>query len=326
MSRSKINKSQNESRNYNSYTNSDFEKKIANSDQINFEHLIKVSLYKTFHGLGFTIIGANEKNKDFLQIKHIVPDGAAAKDGRLKQGDVLVYVNEQCVLGFSHQDVVEIFKSISIGNWVELSVYRGHPLSIDVNDPNIKIMPLAAIGNKKNSPQAPLVSFDSSNDVDFYDEIFIRIIKGSNGFGFTIAEDLDSNYQKIKQIVNKERCVSLNENDVLIEINGVDLNGMGHNQVVEILKGCICEQETIFKIKRKQTNLSKSTPNSLSTLGYHINDSNEYNPARAKGDCLVFFMTIKIIVKIKYVKNIYDLCNLFRSRANKIKKRNEQSI
>lgn len=71
---------------------------------------IKTSLLKTAHGFGFTIIGANETSEDFLQIKFIVPDGAADRDGLLRQGDVLVYVNNECVLGYTHQDVVEIFQ------------------------------------------------------------------------------------------------------------------------------------------------------------------------------------------------------------------------
>ena len=108
---------------------------------------IKTSLLKTPHGFGFTIIGANETSEDFLQIKYIVPDGAAKRDNRLRQGDVLVYVNNECVLGYTHQDVVEIFQSIPVGHFVELTVCRGYPLSIDPNDPNIEIMPLAAINN-----------------------------------------------------------------------------------------------------------------------------------------------------------------------------------
>jgi hypothetical protein len=108
---------------------------------------IKTALLKTPHGFGFTIIGANETSEDFLQIKYIVPDGAASKDGKLLHGDVLVYVNNECVLGYTHQDVVEIFQSIPVGNYVNLTVCRGYPLSIDPNDPNIEIMPLAAINN-----------------------------------------------------------------------------------------------------------------------------------------------------------------------------------
>ena len=147
-------------------------------------------------------------------------------------------------------------------------------------------MPLAAISNKNSSDnncktlfgRAPIVSFDSVNDVSknseyHEEEMYIGIIKGANGFGFTIAEDLDSNYQKIKQIVNKERCVDLMENDVLVEINNVDLNGMNHNQVVEILKNCVCEQETIFKLKRKIHKQMKNC--SHSTTMQKINDNSK---------------------------------------------------
>ncbi len=113
----------------------------------------KTSLLKTAHGFGFTIIGANETSEDFLQIKFVVPDGAADRDGCLRQGDVLVYVNSECVLGYTHQDVVEIFQSIPVGNSVELTVCRGYPLSIDPNDPNIEMVPLAAINNPNQPPE-----------------------------------------------------------------------------------------------------------------------------------------------------------------------------
>lgn len=80
-----------------------------NPDELRGE-FIKTSLLKSSHGFGFTIIGANETSEDFLQIKYIVPDGAADRDRLLRQGDVLVYVNNECVLGYTHQDVVEIFQ------------------------------------------------------------------------------------------------------------------------------------------------------------------------------------------------------------------------
>ncbi|CAF5146562.1 unnamed protein product, partial [Rotaria socialis] len=56
-------------------------------------------------------IGGNEKGEHFLQIKDILPDGPAARDGKLRRGDILVYVNDTNVLGFSHTDVVRIFQS-----------------------------------------------------------------------------------------------------------------------------------------------------------------------------------------------------------------------
>ena len=247
---------------------------------------LKTALLKTSQGFGFTIIGANETSEDFLQIKYIVPEGAAARDNRLKQGDVLVYVNNECVLGYTHQDVVEIFQSIPIGQSVELTVCRGYPLSIDPNDPNIEIMPLAAINNphnsnnSNNSNQAPLASVDemtastsvgaatataiqeatannyfideSEYYLEEYDELYAPIVKGPKGFGFTIADDSQMNHQKVKQILDRDRCCHLLENDILLEINGIDLRSLGHMQVVEVLKECIRGKETIIKLKRRK--------------------------------------------------------------------------
>ena len=57
-------------------------------------------------GLGFTIVGGDDNVEEFLQIKSVVPNGPAWLDGNLKTGDVLVYVNDTCVLGFTHHDMV----------------------------------------------------------------------------------------------------------------------------------------------------------------------------------------------------------------------------
>lgn len=51
--------------------------------------LISCSLQKSQHGFGFTIIGGNEKGEHFLQIKDILPDGPAARDGRLRRGNFI---------------------------------------------------------------------------------------------------------------------------------------------------------------------------------------------------------------------------------------------
>ena len=56
----------------------------------------------------------------------------------------------------------------------------------------------------------------------------------------------------MKQILDKERCVLLRENDILLEINNTDLRQMSHNQVVELLKDCVKGQETIIKLKRRK--------------------------------------------------------------------------
>ena len=260
----------------------------------------KTALLKTLHGFGFTIIGANETSEDFLQIKFVVPDGAADRDGCLRQGDVLVYVNNECVLGYTHQDVVEIFQSIPVGNTVELTVCRGYPLSIDPNDPNIEMVPLAAINNPNRPTPAPLASADEltassmnnsqlhlqkNNDQDGqdndyyceeYEEMFAAIVKGPNGFGFTIADDAQMNHQKVKQILDRDRCVNLLENDILLEINGVQLRNYSHNEVVDVLKECEKGKETIIKLKRRKYSISMPAKSSTANLN---SQTNGYSPS-----------------------------------------------
>lgn len=42
--------------------------------------------------------------------------------------DILVYINDTCVLGFSHKEVVEMLKAIPVGHTVDVVVRRGYPM------------------------------------------------------------------------------------------------------------------------------------------------------------------------------------------------------
>lgn len=63
----------------------------------------------------------------------------------LFSGDVLVYVNDTCVLGFTHNEMVNVFKSINTGDTVSLEVCRGYPLPFDPNDPNTEVVTTIAV-------------------------------------------------------------------------------------------------------------------------------------------------------------------------------------
>ena len=106
---------------------------------------LQAKLVKSTKGLGFTIVGGDDSEEEFLQIKSVVPNGPAWLDGKLKTGDVLVYVNAQCVLGFTHHDMVTMFQSIGPGEVVALDVCRGYPLPFDPDDPNTEIVTTVAV-------------------------------------------------------------------------------------------------------------------------------------------------------------------------------------
>uniref|UniRef100_A0A3P8V3G8 Membrane-associated guanylate kinase, WW and PDZ domain-containing protein 1 n=1 Tax=Cynoglossus semilaevis TaxID=244447 RepID=A0A3P8V3G8_CYNSE len=110
---------------------------------------INTKLKKSRRGFGFTVVGGDEPD-EFLQIKSLVLDGPAALDGKMETGDVIVSVNDTCVLGYTHAQVVKIFQSIPIGSMVNLELCRGYPLPFDPDDPNTSLVTSVAILENKD--------------------------------------------------------------------------------------------------------------------------------------------------------------------------------
>lgn len=52
---------------------------------------ICTTLIKSNRGLGFTIVGGDDSEEEFLQIKSVVPHGPAWVDGRLQTGNSSSY-------------------------------------------------------------------------------------------------------------------------------------------------------------------------------------------------------------------------------------------
>ena len=69
-----------------------------------------------------------------------------------------MYVMDQCVLGYTHHDMVNMFQSIAPGQAVALEVCRGYPLPFDPNDPNTEIVTTVAVA------QQPDVGLSNNNN------------------------------------------------------------------------------------------------------------------------------------------------------------------
>ena len=52
----------------------------------------KTVLAKSPRGFGFTIVGGDDTDEEFLQIKNVVPQGPAFADGLLKTGEIILNV------------------------------------------------------------------------------------------------------------------------------------------------------------------------------------------------------------------------------------------
>lgn len=210
-------------------------------------------------------------------------------------GDVIVYINDICVLGHTHAEVVKVFQSVPIGQCVNLVLCRGYLLPFDPDDPSNSMVPPITmvdrqpvqINGRNNSDTCvefgsrtsrsapdisdrhlhsfnplstegqmdgtlPAVQEDSismaSSGATQSEFMTIAIVKGAQGFGFTIADS--SIGQRVKQILDVQGCGGLNEGDLIVEINQQNAQNVGHVQVVEILKECPVGVETTLVIQR----------------------------------------------------------------------------
>ncbi|XP_007951391.1 PDZ domain-containing protein 9 [Orycteropus afer afer] len=71
-------------------------------------------------GLGLIII----QHGPYLQITHLIKKGAAAKDGKLQPGDVLISVGHTNVLGYTLREFLKLLQHITIGTVLQIKVYR----------------------------------------------------------------------------------------------------------------------------------------------------------------------------------------------------------
>lgn len=163
------------------------------------------------------------------------------------------------------------------GDEVHLDVCRGYKLPFDPSDPNTEIVTTIAVNGLNDEVEKNRLFLDILNDnynfLDMSNEVDnlsygknqsntstkssfeipeihdIIIIKGDQGFGFTIAE---SNLwgQKVKKILDRQCCKDLMEGDILLSINNINIKNLTHNEVVQVLKECPKNKETILRVQR----------------------------------------------------------------------------
>uniref|UniRef100_A0A7N6FKK2 Membrane-associated guanylate kinase, WW and PDZ domain-containing protein 1 n=1 Tax=Anabas testudineus TaxID=64144 RepID=A0A7N6FKK2_ANATE len=269
---------------------------------------LSTSLQKSNMGFGFTIIGGDEPD-EFLQVKSVIPDGPAAADGKMATGDVIVYINDVCVLGTTHADVVKLFQSVPIGQSVTLVLCRGYPLPYDPEEAantnnNTTTTIMSPLGIMEQRPimvngragydnyldylsrTARFVTDPSQDQVNAQqllpphpgdthldgslppttgttppdsvsmassgatqgEMLTLTMVKGMDGFGFTIADSATG--QRVKQVLEPLGCPGLCEGDLIVEINKQPVQGFTHTQVVELLKECAVGAETSLVVQR----------------------------------------------------------------------------
>lgn len=222
--------------------------------------IINVRIQKGSKGLGLSLIGQDGTHirDEFIQIKTIIPESPAYADGNLRSGDVLVYVNQHCMLGASQDDACQLFRSIPIGEVVRIQVCRGYPLQLDPTNRIFTENVYAQHQQKTNS---------SSNILrPSRENIEIEICKGPNGFGFTVYDDALG--QRIKNIAYPDQCPNLLEGDTIVEVNGQNVRSLPHPQLVQMLQNFPIGYRCKMRILRRAQKQRSRTPTAGFRYGY----------------------------------------------------------
>lgn len=143
-------------------------------------------------------------------------------------------INGTCVLGKTHADVVQMFQSVAVNQYVDMVLCRGYPLPEDAGEeaageaaaaPPADRQPLIPDGRQEDGPELTLLQPEL---------VSVTLTKGPSGFGFAIADCPLG--QKVKMILDAQWCRGLLKGDVIKEINRKNVQALSHTQVVDILK------------------------------------------------------------------------------------------
>uniref|UniRef100_A0A8C4Z7J5 Membrane associated guanylate kinase, WW and PDZ domain containing 3b n=1 Tax=Gadus morhua TaxID=8049 RepID=A0A8C4Z7J5_GADMO len=201
--------------------------------------LYHTALRKSPHGFGFTIIGG-DRTDEFLQVKNVLKDGPAAQDNKMASGDVIVEINGTCVLGKTHPEVVAMFQSIPVNQYVDMVLCHGYQLPPDVDldgddppppppgRPVVAALPNGRQGGDSGGGGGVVGTLLQPELVS------VPLVKGPGGFGFAIADCPLG--QKVKMILDGQWCRGLLKGDVIKEVNRQNVQTLSHAQVVDILK------------------------------------------------------------------------------------------
>lgn len=187
-----------------------------------YERPYELELTKGANGFGFTLI---ELDRGLVLVKNVIVGGPAFQSGIVQPGDYLVSVSGVSVSGYQHSDIAKLFSTFTVGDRVKLTFARGYQLPPDMNEED-------------------------------YDFITVNLEKGENGFGFTISDG--NSGQKVKKILDEDRCGNLRQGDLLHSVNGINLSALPHTRVVDVLKECPIGESSTMIVKRKKRFRSKT--------------------------------------------------------------------
>ncbi|NXY05167.1 MPDZ protein, partial [Pteruthius melanotis] len=229
----------------------------AFSDLNSCKNIQYVELPKDQGGFGIAI--SEEDTTNGVVIKSLTDHGAAAKDGRIKVGDVILAVDDEIVVGYPVEKFISLLKTsksvvrltINPAETDNLTTAPAHSSTAPAEKRNMQ--PPAAVppssspepepvkNTSRSSTPAMLTSDPATCPIIPGCETTIDISKGRTGLGLSIVGGADTLLGAIIiHEVYEEGAASkdgrLWAGDQILEVNGIDLRNATHDEAINVLR------------------------------------------------------------------------------------------
>ncbi|NWT19851.1 MPDZ protein, partial [Vireo altiloquus] len=229
----------------------------AFSDLNSCKNIQYVELPKDQGGFGIAI--SEEDTTNGVVIKSLTDHGAAAKDGRIKVGDVILAVDDEIVVGYPVEKFISLLKTsksvvrLTISPAETDNLTAAPALSSTVPAEKRNMQPPAAVApssspepeaiknTSRSSTPAILTSDPATCPIIPGCETTIDISKGRTGLGLSIVGGADTLLGAIIiHEVYEEGAASkdgrLWAGDQILEVNGIDLRNATHDEAINVLR------------------------------------------------------------------------------------------
>ncbi|XP_064591166.1 multiple PDZ domain protein isoform X16 [Zonotrichia leucophrys gambelii] len=229
----------------------------AFSDLSSCKNIQYVELPKDQGGFGIAI--SEEDTTNGVVIKSLTDHGAAAKDGRIKVGDVILAVDDEIVVGYPVEKFIGLLKTsksvvrltINPAETDNLTTAPALPSTVPAEKRNMQLAaavptssspePEAVKNTSRSSTPAMLTSDPATCPIIPGCETTIDISKGRTGLGLSIVGGADTLLGAIIiHEVYEEGAASkdgrLWAGDQILEVNGIDLRNATHDEAINVLR------------------------------------------------------------------------------------------
>ncbi|XP_059693126.1 multiple PDZ domain protein isoform X16 [Haemorhous mexicanus] len=229
----------------------------ASSDLSSCKNIQYVELPKDQGGFGIAI--SEEDTTNGVVIKSLTDHGAAAKDGRIKVGDVILAVDDEIVVGYPVEKFISLLKTsksvvrltINPAETDNLTTAPALPSTVPAEKRNMQPPaalptssspePEAVKNTSRSSTPAMLTSDPATCPIIPGCETTIDISKGRTGLGLSIVGGADTLLGAIIiHEVYEEGAASkdgrLWAGDQILEVNGIDLRNATHDEAINVLR------------------------------------------------------------------------------------------